>query len=215
MKHTLRVAFCAAAGFLVLLPAIWTPLDATVMREMSVEELARLSDHVVRGTVLGQVSQWSEDGVGILTYVDVLIHERVKGTRPLPEVVQIVLPGGEVNGTRMAVIGGPTFRDSEELFLFLAPYSDDPTQADHVVLIGGKMGRMPVLADPEGGEPRVLREFAGLEFARLKQDHGQSELEITPGPPSRLIPVSQFKKRIVAAGRPVEPPGRPERGNRP
>jgi hypothetical protein len=194
MKHTLRVAFCAAAGFLVLLPAIWTPLDATVMREMSVEELARLSDHVVRGTVLGQVSQWSEDGVGILTYVDVLIHERVKGTRPLPEVVQI---------------------DSEELFLFLAPYSDDPTQADHVVLIGGKMGRMPVLADPEGGEPRVLREFAGLEFARLKQDHGQAELEITPGPPSRLIPVSQFKKRIAAAGRPVEPPGRPERGNRP
>ena len=199
---TLRHGFCAVLCLAGLLLAPSSSVHATIMREMSVEELSTVSAHVVRGTVLGQVSRWSDDGKGILTYVDVAVHERVKGKRPLPDVIQIVQPGGELDGVRMAIVGWPAFREGEDLFLFLGDHSDNPAEADLVVLIGGKMGRMPVITDPDTGEARVVRQFTGLEFARFVEDRGKPQFEITPGPPDSTIPIQEFRRRVLEAGTP-------------
>jgi len=194
---TRRGALRVLACFLAFLPALPSPAGATIMREMSIAELSALSAHVVRGTILGQVSRWSEDGKGILTYVDVVVQERVKGSRALPDVIQIVQPGGELDGVRMAIVGGPVFREGEDLFLFLGEYSDNPAEADLVVIIGGRMGRLPVVPDPDGGEPRVLQEFGDLEFARFVEEQGETRLEVEPAPPTRAIPIGEFRRKVL------------------
>lgn len=199
MKSRLRVVrrLLPALALLLLIPP--APATATVMKLMSIEELTMVSTDVVRGTVLGQTSRWTRDSEGILTYVDILIHERLKGIRPLPHVVQLVQSGGELDGRRMHVVGLPEFREGEELFLFLAPYSDDPTEADHVSLIGGKMGRLPVLPDPDGGEPFAVRDLAGVRLAEFEEDRGGSHTEVKPAPPRRMR-LSEFRARVLAAG---------------
>jgi len=204
-----RRALLALAAVLLALPA---PATATVMKQMSIEELAQASTDVVRGTVLGQVSRWTPDREGILTYVDILIHERLKGHRLLPPVVQLILPGGELAGPRMQVIGLPHFRDGEEAFVFLAPYSDDPAESDHVSLVGGKMGRLPIVPDPDGGEPFALRDLAGVEFAQFEEDRGGRRLSVKPAPLQEPMRLSDFRARVLAAG---SPSGSTDEGGRP
>ncbi len=196
----------------VVLCTLCAPAGATIMKYMTVEELARVSSEVVRGTVLGQTAHWTDDHQGILTIIDVAVHERLKGGRPINSVVQIVHSGGELGGTRMLVIGSPTYADGEEVFLFLAPYSDDPAENSHAVVIGGKMGKLPVVRDPDGGEPLVLRELNDLEFAEFIEDRGKAHMRLTPAPAERRIPISEFRRRVLSADRPsgVGPPqGRP------
>ena len=178
------------------------------MREMSIEELSVVAPHVVRGTVLGQVARWTEDRKGILTYIDVAVEERLKGKPALPDVIQIVQPGGELDGVRMRIVGGPVFRDGEQVFLFLDRYSDADDEAGMTVLVGGAMGRMPVVPDPAGGpEPVVLRQFDDLDFARFVEEKGSRRMEISPAPPSRVVPIQEFRKSVREAAASGRRPG--------
>ena len=201
----LRARLRALAGALGCLALLWlttgSPARATIMREMSIDELTRVSTHVVRGTVLGQVARWTDDHKGILTYIDVALNERLKDSPPLPNVVQIVEPGGELDGVRMKIVGGPVFKEGEDLFLFLGDYSDDPAEKDMVVLNGGKMGRMPVVTDSSTGKVSVVREYTDVEFARFVQDDGRPHMEISPGPPDRKIPIADFRRMVLDAVR--------------
>lgn len=184
------------------------------MRELTLEELSARSAHVVRGTVLGQVSRWSDDGKGILTYVDVAVHEQVKGDKPLPEVIQIVQPGGELDGVQMKIVGGPVFRDGEEAFLFLNPYWDGPGYEDMTILIGGVMGRLPVIRDPEGKkQPVVLRRFSDMEFARFVPGDGGRRLELDQGPPPTILTMDEFRRRVREAAAAAPERGRGRRGS--
>jgi hypothetical protein len=192
----LRLSRRALLGLVATLLLGFSSTGATIMRFMSVEELSRASTDVIRGTVLGQTSRWAEENKGILTYVDILVHERVKGSRPLPEVIQLVHPGGELDGTRMLLVGGPQYRDGEEAIFFLAPYSGHPTELDHVVQIGGKMGKMPVVDDEDGKGRFVLRELTGLEFAEFVPDEGSPGMEIRPGRKDPRIPLAEFVTRV-------------------
>lgn len=189
-------------------------LQATVMRELSIEELSARSSHVVRGTVLGQVSRWSEDRKGILTYVDVAVHEQVKGAPPLPGVIQIVQPGGELDGVRMKIVGGPVFHDGEEVFLFLKRYWDSPGTEDMTILVGGVMGRLPVLRDPEGiEEPVVARRYGDADFARFVPGEGGQRLEIGEGPPPSVMTLDEFRWRVREAEASLGRPGRRREGS--
>jgi hypothetical protein len=210
--RTLRPALCAALLLCALAAFPGPELQATIMRELSVEQLARLAPHVVRGTVLGQIARWTDDGKGILTYVDVAIHERVKGAGPLPAMIQIVEPGGELDGVRMRIVGGPVFRDGEELFLFLDRYSDDPSESDMTIMVGGAMGRMAVVRDPDGQSgPVVIRRFEGADFARFIEDKRGHRMEIGAPPAASALPIEEFRRRVTEAGEAPAPQG-PARG---
>jgi hypothetical protein len=170
------------------------------MKYMSIEDLTRVSVDVVRGTVLAKESHWAEERKGIFTYVDLLIHERAKGSRPVPPVVRIVQPGGELDGSRMLVLGLPDFEVGEEVFVFVAPYSDDPAEADLVSLIGAKLGKFAVLPDPAGGEPQVIRELADVEFAVMEEEEGVSATTLKPARAERRMGINEFRRRVLAAG---------------
>ncbi len=93
------------------------PAAAATFVAPSVEEMARSSDVVVRGRVLGTASRETRDG-RIVTEVEVAVADAWKGA---PEgTVRLVVPGGRVGRLAMKVDAAPVFADGEEVVVFLS-----------------------------------------------------------------------------------------------
>lgn len=102
----------------VLLLAFAAPAAAATFVTMSVEEVARSSDAVVRGRVLSTTSRFTRDGRRIVTDVEIGVESAWKGA---PETrVRIVVPGGRVGSIAQWVDAAPTFEEGEEVVVFLA-----------------------------------------------------------------------------------------------
>lgn len=101
----------------VLLAA--APAAAATARVASVEELARASDLVVRGEVVGQQSRLGADGSRIYTFVEIRVARAWRGTAPA--VVTVRVPGGVAGDRGQRVDGAAAFADGEEVVVFLAP----------------------------------------------------------------------------------------------
>jgi hypothetical protein len=84
---------------------------------LSVEELARTSDLVVRGRVARVESRWSEDGWRIFTFADVEAAESWRG-RPAGSI-RVLVPGGVIGRIGQRVDGAPILARGEEVVLFL------------------------------------------------------------------------------------------------
>jgi len=93
------------------------PAVASTAVAASVEELARSSDAVVRGLVVGQQSRRTRDGLRIHTYVDVEVQDTWRGRAPPRLTVRV--PGGVVDGIGQRVHGVAAFADGAEVVLFL------------------------------------------------------------------------------------------------
>jgi hypothetical protein len=106
----------AAAAAILLLCA--GPAAAAVMAPASVEALARGSDAVVRGRVIGGAARWSADGRRIFTEVEVTVSAVWRGAAP--GRVRLTVPGGERDGIAQRLEGAPAFSPGEEVVLFLS-----------------------------------------------------------------------------------------------
>jgi hypothetical protein len=107
---------------LVLLLAA-APAAAAVAPPVTVENLAREADAVVRGKVQRRVSRWSEDGRHIFTLVTVRVGAVWRGSAPGRITVRV--PGGEVGEVGQITDAAPEFADGEEVVLFLAREDGD------------------------------------------------------------------------------------------
>jgi len=106
-----------AAFALVSLVSLAAPAVAATFFATSVEEMARTSDAVVRGRVLGTASRFTRDG-RIVTEVELLVDGAWKGA---PErTVRLVVPGGRVGRIAMSVDAAPGFEEGEEVVVFLS-----------------------------------------------------------------------------------------------
>jgi hypothetical protein len=105
-----RVALVAA-----LVAAV--PVLASVAVPVSVEDLARSSDAVVRGRVVKLTARRSNDGRRIFTYAEVEPTAVWRGGAPAH--VTVVVPGGVVGDIGERVDGAPAFSEGEEVVLFL------------------------------------------------------------------------------------------------
>ena len=93
-----------AAALVAAVPAL-----ASLAVPVSVEDLARSSDAVVRGRVVKLTARRSNDGSRIFTYAE------VESTA----VWRVVVPGGVVGAIGERVDGAPAFSEGEEVVLFL------------------------------------------------------------------------------------------------
>jgi hypothetical protein len=101
----------AAALALAALPAA-----AALFRSVTVEDAARASEAVVRGTVERRTSRVTPGG--IVTDVEVAVASAWKGAPG--SRVTVTIPGGMVGDVGEWVDAAPTFADGEEVVLFLA-----------------------------------------------------------------------------------------------
>src|SRR3990170_943340 len=105
----------ALLSLVVLASAL--PAAGSVAAPLSVEDLARASDAVVRGRVVKLTARRSTDGKRISTYAEVETNGVWRGTAP--GRLTIVVRGGVVDGIGERVFGAPTFSEGEDVVAFL------------------------------------------------------------------------------------------------
>lgn len=104
----------ATAGLLTLCALT---AHATTLLRVDVDDLARRAPVVVRGKVAKVQSHWSGDHMRILTDVDITVDEALKGT---PEqTVRITQPGGTVGDIGQKIAGLASFKEGEQVVVFL------------------------------------------------------------------------------------------------
>lgn len=112
MRPLLAAALLAAA----------TPALAAQAVAVSVEDLARSSDAVVRGRVEGARPFRSADGLRIFTEYEVRTRAVLRGQAPA--VARVVVPGGVLGRTGQVVDAAPGLAPGEELVVFLQRAGD-------------------------------------------------------------------------------------------
>lgn len=113
MVRLLQVGRCAAA----LLWACGLVAGATTLLREDVASLSRDSDVIARGTVRRVESRWTQDRMRIVTEVEILITETLKGAPGT--TVTILQPGGRVGDLVQRVSGLASFSQGEEVVVFL------------------------------------------------------------------------------------------------
>ena len=103
------------AGVGVLLLA--RSLGATVLLPTDLKDLTKSAYAIVHGRVVSVQSQWSEDARHVESLVSISAIDYLKGN--LGATVTIRVPGGEMGRYRWVTVGAPTFREGDEVVLFL------------------------------------------------------------------------------------------------
>jgi hypothetical protein len=163
-RRALRKPAVAAAllGLLVL-----TPETAHATRTWHTpEQMVQKSDDIIVGTVTAQSSYYSTDMLPatIVTDVSIEVSGNLKGALNKGSTVTIRVPGGQVGGHIVSSAAQPTFRDGEEVLLFVSRQQ----KSLGLTLPYGKLGTLAVERDEETEETIVKAgSAAGLHHTRV------------------------------------------------
>ncbi len=185
MRRALTVLL---AGSLLLLP---NAVHATVLVATDLTGLARNAQVIVRGRVAQVTPQWTDGRRRIVSVVSIDAIEYLKGD--FGSRFEIQVPGGTMGRYSSVMAGAPSFKEGQELILFLAA---QPPSLPYIV--GFSQGVYRVMADPASGRQVVTPPPLIA---------GATAQKITPGYPNRkLLALSYFTsqvKRLVAAAGPA------------
>lgn len=106
----------ALIGLLILEVAV-AQVRATVLLPADLAALVRGSQAVVHGRVVNVRAAWADGRRRIESFVTVEVVEYFKGD--LGGRVTIRVPGGQIGRYRSVTVGAPTFREGDEVVLFL------------------------------------------------------------------------------------------------
>jgi hypothetical protein len=101
--------------FLILALLLTTPLWCATLERLSLEEMAAKSTAIVRGKVTG-TSTAMTSGI-IYTHYQIAVSETFKG--PSGNSVEIMVPGGTLDGVHQTFAGSPTLNTGDEFVFFL------------------------------------------------------------------------------------------------
>jgi hypothetical protein len=174
MKRNVSILWVSVLVLLVLAAAG----QATEVIYRSPKQLADESSQIVRGMVTGVRSYWNAEKTRIFTEVRVKVDETYKGGA-LPEA-RIVQLGGIVDHVNMHVDGALSWRQSEEVLLFL-----ERGQTGDFRVAGFSQGRFAIERDRRTGKAFVRS--PGFEGATLV-----SVPEGRRAAPPRKIPLDSF-----------------------
>ncbi len=100
-----------------LVAALAPPVWATVLLPADLGDIARAASAIVRGTVVEVRSEWADRRRRVETIVTLRVSESLKGD--MRGLVSVKVPGGVLGRYRSVTIGAPSFRQGEEVVLFL------------------------------------------------------------------------------------------------
>jgi len=152
-------SFAAAMCILVLTAAFSTAVAQ--QRPMTVDELAKQADVVAVGRVTAMKSEWDEGKTRIITRVSLAVDEYLKEGTERSKTVTIVTPGGEIGEVGEMYTHVPTFRQSENVVVFLRK----DNRGDYRVS-GGTQGKYSIERDPENGKLVVAGSVEVGEFTK-------------------------------------------------
>jgi hypothetical protein len=125
------------------------PARATVVIGTDLSELTRSAHVIVQGRVVEVTPQWTQGRRRIESLVAVEVVSYLKGNLG-PRVVCRV-PGGQIGRYRSMIVGAPSFREGDEVVLFLV--SRGPSIP---AIVGLSQGVFRLVRDVQSGEILVV-----------------------------------------------------------
>ncbi len=174
----------ALARVLLLVAACAPAALAAQVQHLDTRELTLGSDDVVIGQVEQLRAHWNATHTKILTEVTVAVSQTLKGS-PADRLTLVQL-GGQVDGLRTTVEGGPLFTPGEEVLLFVWR---DPQGRAQVNGLG--QGKFEITRDPDTGRASVQRALPGLGVREAR-----SLKLVRAGEPAPRIPLEAMVEAI-------------------
>ena len=147
----------ARASILALLTLALSPLPSfgTLLRPLSVETLADLSDVVARGRVRSIEVVWNDSATMPVTRVEIEVLETLEGDAGARRLM-VTFPGGERDGVALDYGGRPRFATGEEVVLFLQRRG-----GRSFIPVGLAQGRLEVRRETSTGRALLHQDLAG------------------------------------------------------
>jgi hypothetical protein len=172
-----------AVMLLVAVTGVGLPLQSTTLRRMSLNQLARAADAVVRARCVGSAARW-ENGA-IWTVSEFELVERFQGSPP--SRIRIRLPGGQVGGVATRIEDVPQFRAGDDAVLFLEARPDGSYAVTAWV-----EGTFRIRRTPGDGREFVTQDSSGVAVfdpvTRKFRNEGV-----------RNVPWTEFRTRLAGA----------------
>jgi len=147
--NRLAVVFAVLAAILFPFSA-----QATLVKPVDVETLARRADVIVRGTTKATAASLTEDGRQIQTVAKVTVGSVLKG-EAMSEF-EVRTPGGTIGDITQVVHGAPQFVEGQEVILFLHRVSER-----RFTIEGFAQGKYEVVKGSDG-VARVAQDLRGI-----------------------------------------------------
>ncbi|HZA35159.1 MAG TPA: hypothetical protein VE505_09540 [Vicinamibacterales bacterium] len=188
LRFAAMLAACTVAG---------AGLEATVILPASLEELVTGARAIVHGRVVVTEPRWADGRRQIETLVTVRPEEYLKGD--LGGEVTFKVPGGQMGPYRRVVVGAPTFREGDEVVVFL----------------NAQGPAVPWISGLNQGVFRVAQNAAGVKVVipGVSLTAGENAPGVTRQPlPERLVlRVFNAQVRALTRARVLARPGVPTR----
>jgi hypothetical protein len=160
-------------------------LGATVYVAADLRELTTEARAVALGRVVALEARWLEDRSGIETLVTLEVETYAKGN--LGRAVTLRVPGGQMGPYRSLMLGSPTFREGEDVVVFLGG-----TGPSIPHLVGLAQGVYRVRTEAATGERYVTPEIVRMPGAEPVQ-----AARVVRGDPSRRpSPLTSFLDEV-------------------
>jgi len=193
MRVQRALAGVALAAVLVL------PVSATVLLPGDLGDIARSASAIVRGTVVDVRSEWASGRRSVETIVTLRVAESLKGE--MRGLVSVKVPGGVLGRYRSVTVGAPSFRQGEEVVLFLGA---EPPALPYLIGLG--QGVFRVERDRRTGKTSVTPPALLADSART--------VRVKRGDPARgALSIQAFgdavREALAVPVRDPRLPGRP------
>jgi len=175
------VACCAAV-----------PAGATTMRHLDTPALVTGSSDIAVGVVRSVGAHWNARHTKIVTDVVFDVTDSFKGEAHQLTLTQL---GGEVDGVRVSVPGGPLFRRGEEALLFVWRDAAGRAQVN-----GLAQGKFDITRDPATGERLVQRAAPGFAVTDAR-----SLAPLPAGSAAPRLTLDQMVREVRAVLRNADP----------
>jgi hypothetical protein len=149
--------------FLIL--AYYTNIDATIMKEASIEKMTKASDLIIIGKVESINCIWVENGKMIHTFVTISIESLVKGVSDKKNIV-VEIPGGTVGEITAMAMGEAKFFSQEKVILFLRKNRIIPSKTYFVV--GLCQGKFRINPNDIDNRNVLVRNLEGITIIEKK-----------------------------------------------
>lgn len=161
-------------------------LGATTVQRFALEELTGNAENIFLGTC--QTASTEQVDGQLFTRYRFAVTETIKGEqRPN---LELLLPGGEFQGTRVRIPGMPAFVPGEEMVLFLTAEN----QLGHAWPVGLGQGKFRIQRRGAAKQARIYQELDGLSF------HDPTAAKPAAPQPASLqgLPLDQFLGQVRA-----------------
>jgi hypothetical protein len=119
--------------------------------QMTSAQLAKDAQAIVRGTVKTMKSEWNDEKTFIWTFVTLAVSETIKGKDMRGEDTEIKIPGGIVGEIGQRSSDEVTFRQGEEVVVFLG--KETYKRKEYFNVIGLVQGKLTVEDGKIRGRP--------------------------------------------------------------